>query len=261
MNRIGSARAVALVAELIDVGNIQQPGILRAMWCVAARASLALDHCMLKHPGAACLRVALGADHVLVSCGPHIVRVERAVSVVAVGALHQAFVHLVMEWHAELRLDVGVALVAKLRLRGLQQFLFGVARVHAMATRATYAALGMRRTLKVRMRASVAAQAGLVDLLHRQLADLLNLGYVAAAFDVGLAATMAAFARRALAAMRQGTLGVRIRLKLLGYLCMAGRANIRADKISRILCLDFGSSWGLLRTTRRVSQPSRRNSG
>src|ERR1035437_2771851 len=130
-----------------------------------------------------------------------------------------------------------------------------------MATRATYAALGMRRTLKVRMRASVAAQAGFILLFGSHLGELLNLGYVAAAFDMGLARSVAAFARRALAAMRQGKLGVRIRLKLLGYLCMAGRANIRADKISRILCLDFGSSWGLLRTTRRVSQPSRRNSG
>ena len=127
-----------------------------------------------------------------------------------------------------------------------------------MATRATYAALGMRRTLKVRMRASVAAQAGFILLFGSHLGELLNLGYVAAAFDMGLARSVAAFARRALAAMRQGKLGVRIRLKLLGYLCMAGRADIRTDKIGLILSACFCSYSRLLVATRRLNESSLR---
>ena len=49
---------------------------------------------------------------------------EGPVHIVAVAALHQAFIHLVVERHVELRLDVVMALEAKLRLRRLQQRVF-----------------------------------------------------------------------------------------------------------------------------------------
>src|ERR1035437_9758101 len=127
-----------------------------------------------------------------------------------------------------------------------------------MATRATYAALGMRRTLKVRMRASVAAQAGFILLFGSHLGELLNLGYVAAAFDMGLARSVAAFARRALATMLQRELGMWVRAELFGNLGMAGRADIRTDKIGLILSACFCSYSRLLVATRRVNKPGLR---
>jgi len=52
-------------------------------------------------PTTARLRVALGADRILIGGRLHVVRVEGAVRVVAVAALDQAFVHPVMERHGK----------------------------------------------------------------------------------------------------------------------------------------------------------------
>ena len=144
MDRTGGNRAMALVAQLIDVGHIQQAGVLRTVRSVATQASFRLNSGMLKHEGATVLHVALGADGILVGGGPDIVVAKRPVNVVAVAAFDQAFVHLVMEGHVERGLHVGVALIAKLRLRGLQQLVLGIARMNAVATGAAHAGLGMR---------------------------------------------------------------------------------------------------------------------
>ena len=88
---------------------------------VAPQASLPLDRGMFEDKRPARLRVALGADRVLVGGGPDVVVAEGAVNVVAVAALDQALIHPVMEGHVERRLHIGVALEAELRLRGLQQ--------------------------------------------------------------------------------------------------------------------------------------------
>ena len=135
---------MALVAQLVDVGNIQQAGVLRAVRSMATQASFRLDRWMLIHEGPAIFHVALGADGILVGGGPDVVVAKRPVNVVAVRALDQAFVHLVMERHVERRLHVGVALEAELRLRGLQQLVLGIARMNAVATGAAHARLGMR---------------------------------------------------------------------------------------------------------------------
>ena len=68
-----------------------------------------------------------------------------------------------------------------------------------MATGAANPGPGVRRPLKVRVRPAMAAQAGLINLFRRHLADLLNLGDIAAAFDVSFAGPMAALASRSLA--------------------------------------------------------------
>src|ERR1019366_3797112 len=91
--------------------------------------------------------------------------------------------------------------------------------------------LGVGSTLEVRVRARVAAQAGRIHLLLGQLGQHLDLGYVAAAFYVGLARPVAALAGHAVAAMLQRELGMRVVLKLLDYIGVAGRADLRAKEI------------------------------
>ena len=79
--------------------------------------------------------------------------------IVAVGALHQPFLHLVMERHIELRLDVGVALEAKLRLGYLEQVLRILAGVNTMAVHAAYVCFTVAGALKVGVLSLVTSQA------------------------------------------------------------------------------------------------------
>ncbi len=123
VHRACSHRAVALVAQHVDVRHIQHPRILRTVRRVATHASLALHRRVLVDKRPALLCVALGADQVRIVPRPQVVLLECAVHIVAVAALHQALVHLVVVGHIELRLLVGVALEAERRLSGLQQLL------------------------------------------------------------------------------------------------------------------------------------------
>ena len=146
---------------------IEQPRIRSAVREVAGRAAFGLDDIVLidKRPG--CLGVALGADRIHLRRGTKILLVECAVRIVAVGALHQSFFHLVMEGHVELRLGVGVALEAEFRLRNLQQLLLVFAVMNAVAADAAHVVLAVRRALEVGMLALVAAQAPRIDFLRR----------------------------------------------------------------------------------------------
>ena len=88
----------------------------------------------------------------------------------AVAALEQAFIHLVMEGLRERRLDVCVALIAERRLFGLEQlgFICGdfasggytSGAVDAVATGATDIGLSVWRAQKVGVRTGVATEAG-----------------------------------------------------------------------------------------------------
>ena len=120
VDRSSSDRAMALVAQLVDIGNVQQSSILRAMWRVASQATLPLDRGMFKHEGTACLRMALGTDGILIGGGLNVVVAKGPVDVMAIAALHQALIHLVMKGRGKCRLDIGMALIAEQRLRHLQ---------------------------------------------------------------------------------------------------------------------------------------------
>ena len=111
---------MTLVAQLVHAGHSQQAGVLRAMRSVARQASFRLDRRMFIHKGPTILHVALGAYRIQIGGRPDVVVPERSVDIVAVAALQQAFVHLVMEGHVEGRLHVGVALITEIGLRCLQ---------------------------------------------------------------------------------------------------------------------------------------------
>ena len=228
MNCAGRYRAMALVAEGVDRRHIQQPRILRSVRCVATHASFRLDCGMLVHEWSACLGVALGANRILIRCGLEVVVPEGAVSIMAVAALDQTLIHLVVERHIECRLHVGVALEAERRLRSLEQCIL-LAVVDVVATGAADVGLGVRRTVKVGMRASVALQAGRVHLFRGGLGRVEDLCHIAAAFDVCAARTVATFAIHTRHAVLVHKLGVRIAFEFLGYFFVARSANFTAD--------------------------------
>ena len=143
-------RAVALITQRIDRRHIQQPCVLRAVRAMATNASNAFHRGVLKNKGPTSIHVALGAHPVLIHGGFQVVRAERAMHIMAIGALNRTFRYRVMEGHAKLRFHIAVAALAQLRLLGQQKF--GAAGVmHTVATDAAYARLGMRRAHKVRV--------------------------------------------------------------------------------------------------------------
>src|SRR5665213_181035 len=198
---------------------------------MAGRAALGSHRSMLERERPAHIRVALGADGVLVFSGLLIVGQERPVYIVAVAALDQPFVDLVVDGHIELRLLVSMALVAERRLRSFQQLLFSVAGMYAMAARAAHVRPGMRGTIKIRMSARVATHALLIHLFRRMLRRIEDLRDVAAAINVRLACTVAVLAGRAIAAVHLRHLGVRIVLEFLAHLCMTGDASFGSNKV------------------------------
>ncbi len=116
MNGSSGNRAVALVAHLVDIRNVQQPGILGTMRRVTGKAAFRLYRSMFEYKWAPCFRVALGADHVLISRRAELMVAKGPMRVVTVGALHQTFVHLMVEGLRKRRLDVGMAAIAELWL-------------------------------------------------------------------------------------------------------------------------------------------------
>ena len=113
-----------------------------------------------------CFRVTFGTNRVLIRSRFQLLVLKSTVRVMAVAASHQPFINLVVEGLGERRLHVGVAAIAKRRLRHLQQADFRLEAVNAMATGATQASFAVRRTLEVGVRARVATQAGCIDLLR-----------------------------------------------------------------------------------------------
>lgn len=253
VNGAGRNRTVALVAQRGDSGHVQEARILRTVRRVTGRAALALHRSMLVNERAAHIGVALGANRTLIGSGLQVVWTEGAVSVMAVGALDQALIHLVMNGHVELGFLLGVAAIAKRRLRcfqhvvllivcmsirvrseQVQRGLERLGRVGAMNRVAAYAAdpsLGMRRAQEVRVRSRVALQAGRIDFLRRSFSRVEDLCYIAAAIHMGLARAVAVLAGDPGAAVHFGHLGVGVIGEFLAYLFVAGRAGFAAHKI------------------------------
>ena len=226
MDRVRRHHAVALGAQNVDRRHVQQAGVLRAVRRVASEAPLTLHRGMLIDVRPALLHVALGANHVLIDSRSEVVRSESSVRVVAVTATHCTLVHLVVEGHGELRLDVVVALVAERGLRRLKKRLF-LAAVNIVATDAADTGLGVRGTREVGVRAGMAAQALFIHFLGGGLGGIEDLGHVAAAGYVFASGAMAVLAGDAAGvAVHQGHPGVRVRSKSLGHLFVTGGAGV-----------------------------------
>jgi len=170
MYRSCGDRAVTLIAKLVDIGNVQQPRILGPVRCVTGKATFRLDRRVLEYKWSARLRMALGADSVLIRGRPDVVVAEGAVNIMAVTALDQPLIHLVMKRLRERRLHIRVAGVTKLGLRHLQQIRFFSGCVNTVAANTTNPSFEVWRALEVRMSAYVTTEAGGIDLFGGSLA-------------------------------------------------------------------------------------------
>ena len=121
-----------------------------------------------------------------------------AVGVMAIGALHEPFVHPVFERHGELRAHVGMAGVTQIYLLLRQQKFRSRGLVNGVAIGAHHVFIGVRAAANVGAgkRLGVAAQAGVENLRRRQLRERNDAGFTAVRIYVRLPRPVAAFAPR-----------------------------------------------------------------
>jgi hypothetical protein len=226
---------MALVAQRIHIGHVQEARILRAMWSVARQTALSLDYCMLEYKRPTSLCVALGADRILIGCGLEVVIPEGAMRIMAVGTFDQSLVNLVVKWHIEVRFDICMALKAKGRLADLEHGRLWISLMHGVAADAADVGLGVRGAKEIRMSACVAAQAGGIYGFGVGRGEIQDLGFIAARLHVCLSWPVAALAGDTLAAMLQRQPGMGIRVKGLCFCSMTSAAGLRSDIVGRIV--------------------------
>ena len=223
------------------------------MWRVARQAPLCLDWSVLVYEWSARLRVALGADCILVGCGLDVVVSKGAVHIMTVAALYQPLIYPVVKRHIERRLHVGVAPKAKCWLRSLKQRFPVAFGVHAVATHTTHAGLRMRRTIEVGMRSRMATQALGIHIPGRGLSGIEDLGHVPTASHVLTACPVAVLAGHSIVAVHQRHFGVRVIGESLYHLFVARSADFRAYKLGMNGYIGSGSRFGARIGFRRLS--------
>jgi hypothetical protein len=140
---------VALQADGIHIGAIEQARIRPSVRGVAGSAAFGLHHVMLVDKWSGCLRMALGANCILLRGRLQPLPSEGSMGIVAIGTLDQPLFHLVVEGHGELRLDVRVALETEHWLGYLEQTLRILTGMNAVTAKATDIGFAVARTLKV----------------------------------------------------------------------------------------------------------------
>jgi hypothetical protein len=170
---------------------------------MARRAALHFHYRMFIYERSRSLDMALRANCILSCSVPKLFSLERSVRIVAVGTLHQPLVNLVVEGHGELRLNIGVALEAKLWLGHFEQVLRLLTRVNAVTAHATNLGLPMFRALKVWMGTLMATQASCIDLPGCSRRRIEDFSLVPTRLYVSLPWTMAAFTGNTFSAMLQ----------------------------------------------------------
>lgn len=126
---------------------------------------------MFVDEGTCILLVALDAHHIILRGGFRHAFLECAVRIMAVGALHQTFVNLVVEGLGEGWLHVFVAGIAERRLFLGKQERAIFRLVNTVAIDAAYFRLAMRRSIKALVVALVALQAMFFNCLWRGLGE------------------------------------------------------------------------------------------
>lgn len=255
---------VALQAERIDVADVEKARIGRSVRRVACRAAFGLDHGMFinKRPGCFCM--AFSADSILIVGRTHHLVLKRAMWVMAIAALHQSFIHFVMEGLRKCRLHVGVAGVAELGLRNPEQARLILKAVNTMATGAAHTGFAVSRPLEVGMGSLVATEAGLANILCRCFTEAKYLGDIAATLDMGFPRPVTTFAGRSLAAMHQGETGVGVGAEFLSNVCVASLACIRTDEVggvgggARLLSYGYCLLWLLVCSFDQIDCPKSR---
>ncbi len=125
---------MALQAECINVADIQQTRVRRAVWRVAGGATFGLDDRVFKDKRTSCFRMALHADSVLIGRRFDQLALKCSVRIMAIAAFHQPFIHLMVKWLRKCGLHIGVAGVAELWLLNFEQARFILEAMHTVAT-------------------------------------------------------------------------------------------------------------------------------
>ena len=156
---------MALQAEKVDVAQFQHMGIGSAVRQMAGLTSVDLHRLVFENKRPLLVRVALEADRILRGRSPHLVRLHRAVHVVAIAALDQPFVHAMMERHIELGFLLEMASIAKFGLGLNKHKIRFFAVMRRMAGDATDVIFRMLRVdcIHVLRAAGVAGQAARID--------------------------------------------------------------------------------------------------
>lgn len=222
---------MALQADGVYAGAVEKTRIRPAVRGVARRATLGFYDAVLIDKRASCFRVALDTNSILLRDGREAILLECPVGIVAIGTLNQSLVDLVMEGHGELRLHIGVALIAERRLGRLQQGFF-LASMNVVATDTAYVALGMSRAIEVPMLALMAAKAFGIDLFAGGVGGVEDPGSVTVARHVCAACAMAVLTAYAGLPVLQSQLAMRVIGESFGNFLMAGGANLGTDEVS-----------------------------
>lgn len=197
------ARSVmAFQAHGEDHRASQQTGVGGTVRGVARFAAFHTHRRMLKGERPAFIKVTFQTsffvDVLLDHVGPgrHAPGGRRsAMRIVAIAASHEPFVDAMLEGHVELRANIGVAAVTKLRLAFGQQKFGRRCLVYGVTLSAANVVERVDRAMDVRAGETfgMAAQTGLRCLLRRQQRECANGGLAAMGLDMGFAGTMAAF--------------------------------------------------------------------
>jgi len=141
-----------------------------------------------------CLRMAFGADGILIRIGSQQLVLQRAMRIVAIATDQNTFVDLVMKRLRERRLHIGMAGVAELGLRHLEQVQLTLRTVGAMTSRTADPGQGVRGTIEVCMRSEMAGKTLCIHDLGSGGEKVEDLCLIAAGLDVRLAGAVTAFA-------------------------------------------------------------------
>ena len=125
------------------------------------------------------LGVAFHANRIAGDTATQLLLLECAVGVVTIATANQSLIHLVMEGLRKSWLYIGVAGVAEFWLRNLEQLLFTLERMDAVATCTPHVRFPMGGALKIWMCSTMAGKTLLVHNLWCSLAELEDLRYIA----------------------------------------------------------------------------------
>ncbi len=177
---------VALQAEHVHDADFQQPGIGGTVGGVATGAALGLHRHVLVDERSLLVDVALVTNGIPARQTPHLFYSCRAVRVMAVGALHQAFIHPVMKGFGKVRLGGSMAAVAQLGLLLNQQILLALGVVRRVTVKTSNCAAGVGGLGKVRLFVTfaVAGQTAGAGFLPGLALEDVYFAFVAASGDV-----------------------------------------------------------------------------
>jgi len=218
----------------------QQPGVGRSMGIMTNFAAFHANWRMLIDKRSTLFHVAfeaglLAAVHLFdhggsSGCAPG--GCERSMRVVAIATGHDTFVNAMLEGHGELGANIGVALVAQLRLHFRQQKFRSGGRVDGVTAGTHNIVLGVGGSADVGAGEclGMTAQAVVLDLLGLELGEGDDAGLSAVGLDVCLAGTVAAFASGMLGRLFAGgdAFEVRVLIKFRPDVGMAGFTRLAA---------------------------------